>query len=116
RTLGMFFAMLAVFHLMEYITTALYRKDTRLSAFLLNHSPEYHAAMAAGVIEYCIEYYFWPTSKAFGYINAIAVVLAAASQILRSTAMITAGHNFTHIIAEYKDPAHSLVTHGVYRY
>ena len=35
----------------------------RPPAFLLNHSPQYHIALAASVVEYAAELYFLPSIK-----------------------------------------------------
>ncbi|KAI9013219.1 Isoprenylcysteine carboxyl methyltransferase family-domain-containing protein [Gaertneriomyces semiglobifer] len=114
RGLALFFALLALFHFLEYLCTAMYRSDVKLQAFLLNHSREYHLAMIAGVVEYSVEAYFVPSLKVFCWWNWLALFGVLLAQTLRSTAMITAGRNFTHIIADDRDPAHTLVTTGVY--
>lgn len=155
RALGFFVGMLALFHVLEYLSTAMYRPDVKMSckpqertledssislnallryvAFLLNHSPAYHLAMAGGIIEYLIWYWIYPPMKAFHWWNwlgeqplnwasthrphssfLLALLGVICSQALRTSAMITAGSNFTHIIAEEKEVSHTLVTHGVY--
>ena len=40
-----------------------------LVAFLINHSTHYHAAHLAGLTEFLIEAYFFPSWKQFGIIN-----------------------------------------------
>jgi len=35
---------------------------------------------------------------------------------VRLAALITAGHNFTHVIAKEKKAEHKLVTSGIYQY
>lgn len=42
--------------------------------------------------------------------------MAVVGQFFRTTAMYTAGSNFTHMVASKKKPDHALITHGVYRY
>ncbi|KAJ3409653.1 hypothetical protein HDV05_004311 [Chytridiales sp. JEL 0842] len=120
KGLGFFVSALSSFHMLEYLTTAMYRRDVAMSlyfaAFLLDHSREYHFAMAFGVVEYLVELYYFPTWKSFGWFNYICLILLIGAQCLRSLAMITAGHNFTHIIARQKDRAHVLVKTGVYKY
>ncbi|TPX72332.1 hypothetical protein SpCBS45565_g00607 [Spizellomyces sp. 'palustris'] len=113
--LGFFIAMLALFHTLEYICTAMYRTDVKMSSFLLNQSREYHMAMTAGVVEYLAWYLIFPNLKIFHWWNWLALYGVAASQALRSAAMITAGSNFTHIVAEEKHSTHTLVTNGIYR-
>ncbi|OAJ39963.1 hypothetical protein BDEG_23754 [Batrachochytrium dendrobatidis JEL423] len=116
RGLGIFLASLTTFHIMEYITTAMFQPDTSLKSFLLNHSPEYHIAMAGGIIEFLVETFFFPSFKVFSWINGLGFLVVIASQILRSVAMITAGSNFTHYISEDKKEDHILITTGIYAY
>ncbi|KAI9105464.1 Isoprenylcysteine carboxyl methyltransferase family-domain-containing protein [Phlyctochytrium arcticum] len=131
RSFGFYLAALASFHTLEYLCTAMYRGDVKLSSFLINHSSAYHAAMAAGFLEYLIEYLYFPNLKQWRWWSWIGIyshcgervpltkyylVLLGliAAQCLRSAAMVTAGSNFTHIISESKEHAHELVTRGVY--
>ncbi|KNC73558.1 hypothetical protein SARC_13885 [Sphaeroforma arctica JP610] len=57
-----------------------------------------------------------------GYFNVISgtlllgLLMVAAGQTLRTTAMWTAGSNFTHIVQDNKRATHVLVTDGVYRF
>ncbi|KAI8854635.1 Isoprenylcysteine carboxyl methyltransferase family-domain-containing protein, partial [Chytridium lagenaria] len=86
-------------------------------AFLLNHSKEYHFAMSFGLFEFFIELWLFPTMKSFGIFNGlVTLAIVVASQILRSSAMITAGANFTHIVADRQEQSHRLVIHGVYKF
>ncbi|KAI9208167.1 Isoprenylcysteine carboxyl methyltransferase family-domain-containing protein [Polychytrium aggregatum] len=112
--IGLFIASLAMFHLMEYISTAMYRRDVTLQSFLFNHSPQYHFAMSACVVEFVIESFFWPNMKRMGMMNLLGFVIVVSMQIIRSAAMITAGSNFTHLIAERREKNHVLITNGVY--
>ncbi len=59
--LGAYLFSLSLFHTLEYLSTSLSSKQTSLSSFLLNHSPEYHAAIAGSLVEYLIEHFFFPT-------------------------------------------------------
>lgn len=87
-------------------------------AFLLNHSREYHGALAAGLIEFILESYFFPSLKypSSPYIMWFGLIIVGVGQFVRTLAMFTAASNFTHLVAEYKTPNHKLVTHGIYRY
>ncbi|KAJ3036120.1 hypothetical protein HK097_003923, partial [Rhizophlyctis rosea] len=115
RGFGVFLAALGVFHTLEYLTTAMYQQGrVGLSSFLLNHSPEYHAAMAGATIEFFLEWYFFRGMKFFTWMNWIGLVIVILAQTLRTTAMITAGSNFSHIIADEKEHSHQLVTTGIY--
>ncbi|KAJ3148206.1 hypothetical protein HDU86_007554 [Geranomyces michiganensis] len=114
RGLGLFIGMLAVFHILEYICTAMYRPDVKMAAFLLDNGKEYHAAMAAGAIEFLVWHWLFPSINIFRWWNWIALIIVIAAQCLRSAAMLTAGANFTHLIAYEKEPTHTLVTNGIY--
>ncbi|KAJ1566746.1 hypothetical protein HK405_008568, partial [Cladochytrium tenue] len=67
--LAAFVALLAAFHWLEYLTTALFHRDVGLTAFLLDHSWQYHMAMTAGVVEYTFELWLVPGLKRFGLLN-----------------------------------------------
>ncbi|KAI8929310.1 Isoprenylcysteine carboxyl methyltransferase family-domain-containing protein, partial [Entophlyctis helioformis] len=109
-----FLAFLAIFHVFEYLTTAMFKANVSLSSFLLNHSREYHLAMIGGAVEFLLEVWLVPSLKGHYFIIYTGVLVVFASQMLRTVAMVTAGHNFSHIIAEYKEDDHKLVTTGVY--
>ncbi len=54
--------------------------------------------------------------KKNGSVLSFDVLLLAQGQLLRWAAFVTAGHNFTHLVAENKEAKHALVTGGVYKY
>ena len=113
-----------------------------VQAFLLNHSVEYCGAMAAAMVEYAIESYFFPGLKRLWLIvscaglclaclllircslvcccltrqTLVGFLLTAAGSGVRVMALFTAKHNFTHEIADEKKPEHVLVTNGIYQY
>lgn len=43
-------------------------------------------------------------------------MVALAGQAIRTLAMVEAKDNFSHLIADKKQPSHSLVTTGIYKY
>ncbi|TPX30745.1 protein-S-isoprenylcysteine O-methyltransferase [Synchytrium microbalum] len=113
--IGFFIAALACFHLLEYLPTAMYHPDTvGLKSFLFNHSPSFNVAMISSVIEYLVEWRLCPWLKHYSSLTRIGLILVILSQALRTTAMITASSNFTHLIRDEKRPEHILVKHGVY--
>lgn len=84
-------------------------------AFLLNHSPEFNIAMAASVIEYILESFFWNKGAGvFKYLAFTGMAIAICGQIFRTVAMHTAGKSFTHLVAKSKTNEHVLVTDGIY--
>ncbi|CAO3612703.1 unnamed protein product [Cunninghamella echinulata] len=112
---GYFLCALGLFHFLEYLATALYNPHKlSLDSFLINHSPHYHAAHAATMIEFIIEYYFFSSWKSFGLLNYIGLFLVIIGQTARTTAMFSARQNFSHRIVDYKAPDHELVKHGIY--
>ena len=86
-------------------------------SFLLNHSPQYHFAVGAAVVEYLLEagapIKFGPLGE---MLSAVGLLLVCGGQALRSVAMWTAGSNFTHLVADSQREGHVLVESGVYRY
>ncbi|KAI9474020.1 MAG: Isoprenylcysteine carboxyl methyltransferase family-domain-containing protein [Benjaminiella poitrasii] len=112
---GIFLAALALFHFLEYIATALFNADKlTLDSYLINHSAHYHAAHAAALVEFLVEYYFFPQWKRCGWINYAGFLLVALGQGCRTVAMFSARHNFSHHIVDYKEKDHILVQHGIY--
>ncbi|KAI8983433.1 Isoprenylcysteine carboxyl methyltransferase family-domain-containing protein [Pilobolus umbonatus] len=112
---GIFLAALSLFHFLEYIATALFNADKlTLDSYLINHSPHYHAAHAAALLEFLIEFYLFPTWKSFNWFNYIGIFLILLGQSCRTIAMFSARHNFSHHIVDYKARDHVLVTHGIY--
>jgi protein-S-isoprenylcysteine O-methyltransferase len=81
---------------------------------LINHSAHYHAAHLAGLTEFLVEAYFFPSWKSFGLMNWIGFALMISGQAARTIAMFSAKSNFSHYIVSYKAPNHVLVTNGIY--
>ncbi|TPX43513.1 protein-S-isoprenylcysteine O-methyltransferase [Synchytrium endobioticum] len=112
---GFFLAAVAAFHLLEYLPTAMFHPGTvGLNSFLFNHSASFNIAMASSVIEYLIEWKYFPWLKHYRYSTRLGLLITILAQILRTTAMITASSNFTHLIRDQKEATHTLVKHGVY--
>lgn len=114
KGLGYFLLFLGLFHTLEYITTVRFKQNANLSSFLLNHSRDYHLAMAGGLLEFFVELFLAPSLKIFGFMNYFGLLVVVMSQIVRTVAMITAGSNFSHHIADSKEKGHQLVKHGIY--
>jgi hypothetical protein len=73
---GFYLMSLGIFHILEYISTAMFREDVTLVAFLLNHSREYHMAVVACTIEYWIEFLLIPSMNLslFFYIGIVSLL------------------------------------------
>ncbi|RKP04318.1 hypothetical protein CXG81DRAFT_8486 [Caulochytrium protostelioides] len=114
-SLGVFWVLMSLMHVSEYIATAMYRRDLSLNSFLINHSAAYHGAIAAGVGEYLVTRWLWPGCKdSMGAGAWLAAAGALSMLAVRVAAMVTAGNNFRHLIAETRERDHQLVTRGVY--
>ncbi|KAG9297427.1 hypothetical protein G9A89_000978 [Geosiphon pyriformis] len=113
--LGVFFATLAVFHILEYLLTAIVNSEKlSMDAFLIHNGLSYHVAHLAGLIEFVIELYLFPELKKVGWIAFLGLVLIILGQTTRSLAMWHAKSNFSHQIVYQKHQDHELVTTGIY--
>ena len=84
-------------------------------AFLLNHSPQYHVAVAAGIVEFLLESVLAPGLKRGATaVAAAGAILICSGQAVRTAAMWHAGACFTHLVAEERREGHVLVTTGPY--
>lgn len=79
---------------------------------MVNHSMAFNIAMVASFVEYIFEWYYFPSLKGNWPIYTLGFLLVLGGQLLRTIAMMTAGHNFNHYIAQKKEPDHVLVTYG----
>eukprot|EP01088_Endostelium_zonatum_P005043 TRINITY_DN16476_c0_g1_i2.p1 TRINITY_DN16476_c0_g1~~TRINITY_DN16476_c0_g1_i2.p1 ORF type:complete len:239 (-),score=47.09 TRINITY_DN16476_c0_g1_i2:197-808(-) len=112
---GLYLVFLALFHYFEFICVAMFNPSSLYnSSFLINHSNEYNIAAAASIIEFLIEFYFFPSIKSSYIIIIVGFIGTAIGFTIRVVALITAGHNFTHLVAEQKKDNHVLVTSGIY--
>ncbi len=117
--LGLYLIALAVFHLSEYILTALYNRSSLSNdSFILNHSFEYHVAIAASLLEFFVETWLFPFMKSSLISQCsfyVGIVLVIGGETCRKMAMITAKSNFSHIVQDRKVDGHQLVTTGIYQ-
>ena len=110
-----FVCALALFHGLEFAWAARFEPASATSeAFLLDHSPAYHAALAAAALEFWAEALLWPGAKAWRAPARAGLALVVGGQALRTAAMWTAGGHFAHRVAEVQRDGHALVQHGVY--
>ncbi|KAH9943496.1 protein-s-isoprenylcysteine O-methyltransferase [Epithele typhae] len=115
--LGFFFAAWSAFHWGEFAVTAGWNRDKcSVDSFLLENGAMYHIAHSVALFEYLVTLYFKPDLKQFEYLSFAGIVLTLVGQVLRSTAMIHAGSNFSHAVAFRKLDGHILVIDGVYRW
>ncbi|XP_014552893.1 hypothetical protein COCVIDRAFT_41025 [Bipolaris victoriae FI3] len=116
----LFLSTLALFHFLEFYTTAAYNTPVaKVASFLLSNGDQYRIAHTMAFIETFITSYFFPGYQSYihpPWAIAIGVVLIAVGQTVRSIAMIQAGTNFNHMVQSSKNDGHELVTHGLYHY
>ncbi|VVT56572.1 uncharacterized protein SAPINGB_P005157 [Magnusiomyces paraingens] len=132
-------SILGVFHFLEYWTTAAYNPDkVSPSSFLLRNGSVYIIVHIVALAETLLERYlltffapsirllsistaaasydqaFWKTPAFAFYVSLVGLVVTLLGQLLRSTAMIHAASNFSHVIMRSHHKSHELVTTGVY--
>ncbi|ODV63874.1 protein-S-isoprenylcysteine carboxyl O-methyltransferase [Ascoidea rubescens DSM 1968] len=109
---------LSGFHFLEYWSTARYNSSkVNKDSFLLYNGHTYILAHLSALVEYFIEFYFFRSykiSNSFRLIQYFGFFLLLVGQIFRTTAMVTAGKSFSHIIETSHNPQHTLVTNGIY--
>ncbi|CAB3261856.1 unnamed protein product [Arctia plantaginis] len=115
KVFGLYTMILSFFHFSEFMAVALTNPRTLTTdSFVLNHSMQYGIAAVSSWIEWAVEYYFFPSMKAYFFISVIGVVMCITGEVVRKAAMFTARTNFNHTVQFVKRPDHHLVTHGVY--
>ncbi|AOA63949.1 Farnesyl cysteine-carboxyl methyltransferase [Komagataella phaffii CBS 7435] len=115
--LPLYILCLSLFHFLEYYITAKFNTDkVSLDSFLINNGAEYILAHSLAIFEVVLEAHWFPTLKSHRYISFFGLIFIVIGQFLRSTAMITAGRSFSHMISTTKKKEHVLVTNGMYKY
>jgi len=104
--------------MMEYVYVSRFHpKDLTSTSFcFITHSPAFTIAMIICILEYWIEWYFFPSLKANFYLYFPALICVLFFQFIRSLSMFTAGEHFHHSIRFKREEKHKLVTHGIYAY
>ena len=117
--IGLFTAVLSLFHLSEYISVGLWCPRTlALNSFLLDHSFQYHAAICLAYFEYFLEkFYFFPNGIFYdGIWLVVGLAMVVTGECLRKLAMNTAQQNFSHVIQDKPNKEHRLITTGIYEH
>ena len=113
---GLYLMVLAIFHLSEYITTALSNpQNLSFDSFLVNHSVQYWGAMLVSWVEYFTINFFFPQLKpSLTLVTFTGLLLCLLGELTRKLAMLHAGRNFNHLVQSHKSREHKLVTTGIY--
>ncbi|KAI9618193.1 hypothetical protein H4Q26_012541 [Puccinia striiformis f. sp. tritici PST-130] len=121
--LNIYFIQLTAFHLLEFLTTAIFNPSrVTVDSFLLNNGSSYWFAQILSVLEYVIrEKYFGGTILVTidsSIVRVLGLVISLGGQIIRSLAMITAANSFNHRVSTHskKQDDHTLVTNGIYQF
>ncbi|KAI9225063.1 Isoprenylcysteine carboxyl methyltransferase family-domain-containing protein [Blastocladiella britannica] len=117
--LGLHLTALALFHITEYLVTAMYNyPKLELSSFLIPHSTAYMVANGLALAEFVTEAVFapWIQQSIPIWIRLLGIGLLVVGQTARTLAMVHASTNFSHMIEYVKRPSHTLVTTGIYAY
>ncbi|KAI8113640.1 hypothetical protein M9435_003635 [Picochlorum sp. BPE23] len=110
-----FILLLIWFHVSEYLLARRFHPgEVDKSSWLL--SVPYVTAMACGVLEYSFSPFLWQEVPEYFAVSLawLGFVMMLCGEIIRKSAILTAGHNFTHKIATKRKPEHRLCTAGVY--
>jgi protein-S-isoprenylcysteine O-methyltransferase len=107
---------MCTFHLLEFFLTAFYNPFVATAdSFLVNHSQTYTLAALLSWTEFFTRLVCFPKLNSVG-VCLFGVFIAVISQTIRSSAMVTCGLSFNHLIQREKKDNHVLITHGVYKY
>ncbi|THV49695.1 hypothetical protein BGAL_0183g00130 [Botrytis galanthina] len=130
-----FISSLAIFHFLEFWTTARYNTpEASISSFLFSgNGSAYNIAHSAAVTEFLITNTFFPhgssyrilglqfppsislfSSRSQNLILVLGLILIILGQTIRSVAMVQAGRSFNHIVQFTRSRSHTLVTTGLY--
>ncbi|KAA8537114.1 hypothetical protein F0562_029592 [Nyssa sinensis] len=104
------------FHGSEYILAIIIHGKSNVTLGSLLISKSYVLAMICSLLEYFVELFFFPELKENWWISNLGLAMVVVGEIIRKTAILTAGQAFTHLIKIYHEEHHKLVTHGVYRF
>ncbi|KAG5513581.1 hypothetical protein PMAC_001013 [Pneumocystis sp. 'macacae'] len=100
---------LGSFHVKFWITALYNPLNVSISSFLFSNGYQYVLAHCFTVLEYLLEYIFFPQIKKCN--NSQGFIIACIGQICRSLSMIHSAQNFSHKISLKKVKEHTLVTH-----
>ncbi|KAK8521155.1 hypothetical protein V6N12_005066 [Hibiscus sabdariffa] len=116
RQLSQMFLAVAFFHSSEYILAVAFHGRSNVTLKSLLISKNYLLAMIFSLLEYVIEIVLFPGLKEHWWISDTGLALVVIGEIIRKSAIITAGRAFTHLIKVHHEEHHRLITHGIYRF
>ncbi|KAJ1797101.1 farnesyl cysteine-carboxyl methyltransferase [Coemansia sp. RSA 2399] len=118
--LGIYAAFVSLYHMCEYLSVAMYNPlRVSMESFMFQPDGEdggYALAICVSLVEYAVEWWFYPGLKRPGLVTVIGFAVAAVGQVLRTLAMVTAKVSFNHYVATHRMTDHQLITHGIYKF
>lgn len=112
--LWIFLIIVATFHLSEFFLVWCFHRH-HLSWKSMLFSWPYVAMLMLAIGEFWIESHYLSVLKQ-PLVSVFGIGLCIFGELIRKSAMVTAGRGFTHEIAEHHHPGHQLTTHGIYRF
>lgn len=123
KAFSFYMVSLAVFHFLEYYTTAKYNPgQVTEDSYLLHNGIEYLLCHSIAILECFLEYVFlprWKTdcwSKSHLVVITLGYVLIVVGQMVRSLAMRTAGGSFSHTVKTSRRDDHVMIKGGIYKW
>ncbi|CAL8114735.1 unnamed protein product [Orchesella dallaii] len=117
QNFGIYLCFLSFFHFSEFFCTAVTNPTTLdIQSFLIDHSKEYGIGVAATLLEYFAECYFFSGLKNSNYSIGEGALTCILGELIRKGAMITLWNDFTHLLRHKKVDGHRLKTNGLYSY
>ncbi|GLT72018.1 hypothetical protein SLA2020_439900 [Shorea laevis] len=114
RQLSQMFLTIIFFHGSEYVLALATHGRSNVTLMSLLISKNYLFAMIFSLLEYFIEIVLFPGLKELWWVSNLGLGMVIIGEIIRKTAIITAGQAFTHLIRTYHSEDHKLITHGIY--
>ena len=111
----MFFAVL-FFHSSEYVIAVTIHGRSNVTRKSILISKVYLLEMVCSLLEYLVEIVLFPGLKEIWWISNSGLAMVVIGEIIRKTAILTAGRAFTLVIRVRYEEDHKLVTHGIYGY
>lgn len=112
-SLNYYFIFLAFYHLMEFLSTALFNNRAVDDDSFILEDWDMHWVTVASVVEYVVrtKWLGWPVNSS---ISILGIIIVVVGQFTRTLAMYTARESFNHYIQRQQTETHRLVTHGIY--
>ncbi|XP_074592229.1 putative protein-S-isoprenylcysteine O-methyltransferase [Curcuma longa] len=111
-----FLVAIICFHSSEYMLAIFFHGQSSVTLSSLLISQHYLIAMTCALMEYAIEFHFFPSLKEHWLVSNIGLMMVLFGEFIRKAAILTAGRSFTHMIRRYYEDDHELITHGIYRF